>query len=49
MVNNGLFGEDWQKDNFRMTQDIPSKCFAVTIHSYLVKKFTSFRNPVSIE
>ena len=47
-VKNGLFGEDWWKENFRMTQDT-FKMLCSYLHPHLVKKVTRFRNPVTVE
>ena len=47
-VTNGLFGEEWWKENFRMTQDT-FKMLCSYLHPYLVKKTTRSRNPISVE
>ena len=47
-VNNGLFGENWWKENFRMIQDT-FKMLCSYLQPHLVKKVTRFRNPVSVE
>ena len=47
-VTNGLFGEEWWKENFRMTEDT-FKMLCSYLHPYLVKKTARFRNPISVE
>ena len=47
-VNYGLFGENWWKENFRITQDT-FKMLCSYLKPHLVKKVTCFRNPVGVE
>ena len=43
-VKNGLFGDEWWKDNFRMTRDTFDMLCSY-LHPHLAKKVTRFRNP----